>query len=137
MRAIVIPVHSFIDVITNSSSEIFVQASNGTIRAIETLINDILSLGGSTLKCSDLFKIDIVSTYHDYRDGKYNTIYLTDGEYNDLIKSGVDEDNLERQSDNESNLRVTPLENSVAANAAAKTLSSLTDLFNIESEYNG
>lgn len=58
---IVIPVHSFIDIITNSSSETFVCPSIRTVAAafevIEALFNQAAHPG---LKARDFFKIELI-----------------------------------------------------------------------------
>ena len=61
MEKIVFNVHSFNDIITNSSSEIFVNCNNKTIKAVKTLIDYFLEKGGSTKKADDLFVFKIVS----------------------------------------------------------------------------
>lgn len=61
MRKITLKVHSFIDIITNSSTEIYVQASEHTIKNIKNMVNSILALGGSTLKSDDLFTMTLVN----------------------------------------------------------------------------
>ena len=38
----IIKIHSFVDVITNSSTEIYIQATERTIEQIKVLINSIL-----------------------------------------------------------------------------------------------
>lgn len=58
MDSIKIPIHSIIDVITNSSTEIFVQASNSSIR----IMNDILKSIYPQLKIEDHFNIRIVDS---------------------------------------------------------------------------
>lgn len=54
-----IPMHSFVDLITNSSTEIYIEATDKTIESIKALVDNILKLGGSDLKCDDLFVIEI------------------------------------------------------------------------------
>ena len=61
MEKIVLNVHSFNDIITNSSSEIFVNCNNKTIKAVKTLIDYFLEKGGSTKTADDLFVFKIVS----------------------------------------------------------------------------
>jgi hypothetical protein len=60
MEKIVLNVHSFNDLITNSSSEIFINSNKKTIEAVKTLINYFLEKGGSTKKAEDLFVFKIV-----------------------------------------------------------------------------
>lgn len=51
----IIPVHSFVDLITNSSSEIFVSADQDTVNAVKKLVNTLLTAGGGKLTADDLF----------------------------------------------------------------------------------
>lgn len=53
------PVHSFVDLITNSSTELYIEATEKTVESIKELVNKILSLGGSKLTCDDLFTVEI------------------------------------------------------------------------------
>ena len=70
---IFIPVHSSVNLITNSSSEIFIFASNQTVTVAKDLINQILKLAGSISTADDLFKIKLVygvkgeSTDYDWK----------------------------------------------------------------------
>lgn len=73
-----IPIHSFIDVITNSSSETFVAADRNTITAFQGVIDKILKTGGSEKRCEDLFRLAL-----ERRDGGY-------GEYNVLVAHAKD-----------------------------------------------
>lgn len=67
-----IPVHSFVDLITNSSSEVFVTSDRQTITSVKKLINCILATSGSTKSCDDLLTIKLVNEDGGY--GNYNTI---------------------------------------------------------------
>jgi len=58
----VIPVHSFVDLITNSSSEIFTSASDSTVAAAKEIVNKVLAAGGSLATCDDLFNVSLL--YH-------------------------------------------------------------------------
>lgn len=58
-RAISISFHSFVDVITNSSTTIYVRADESTIVAIKKFIDGILQKGGSTKTADDLFEFKI------------------------------------------------------------------------------
>jgi phosphoglycerate-specific signal transduction histidine kinase len=74
MNSLTINIHSFVDLITNSSTEIFVQASDQTVKSVKKLIDELLKLGNSQYKCEDLFDI-----------------YLTVGVWNDDIDDYVQE----------------------------------------------
>ena len=70
-----IRIHSFIDIITNSSTEIFVQANMNTVKNIKALIDSVLAIGGSKLKCDDVFLISLNNDSEDdeeddYEDGR-------------------------------------------------------------------
>jgi len=53
-----IPMHSVIDLITNSSTEIFVYSEN-SLEPAKELINEILKLQGVDQTCDDLFDLAI------------------------------------------------------------------------------
>jgi hypothetical protein len=54
-----IPVHSFVDLITNSSSEIFTSATESTLTAAKEIINGILKAAGSKKTSDALFDISL------------------------------------------------------------------------------
>lgn len=54
-----IPVHSVIDVITNSSTEIFTFAKDNAVELCHEAINEILKVSGSDRKSEDLFDVYI------------------------------------------------------------------------------
>ena len=72
MKTLQIPVHSFVDLITNSSSEVFVCADRKTIEVFERAIDEVLRASGSNLKCSDAFEIYLSREDGGY--GQYNTV---------------------------------------------------------------
>lgn len=55
MKNIYIPIHSFVDLITNSSSEVFVSDTEKTVEALKEAVNAILKLAKSDKTCDDLF----------------------------------------------------------------------------------
>lgn len=65
-----IKLHSLIDLITNSSTEIFVNSEN-SLEACKNLVNEFLKTVDSTLTCDDMFKLSIEMeecTVVDYRE---------------------------------------------------------------------
>lgn len=50
--------HSEADIITNSSTEIFTKAVRGSKDKIKSLVNALLSIGGSNLTFDDLFTVE-------------------------------------------------------------------------------
>lgn len=56
-KIIEIPIHSFIATITNSSSEMFITASNKSVEMIKELLQKIIELSGSAKKVDELFDV--------------------------------------------------------------------------------
>ena len=111
MKEAKLRIHSFIDIITNSSTEIFIRATNNTIKNIQSLVNNLLSIANSNLKCEDIFIMSL-SCDEDYDAEDY------------------DADNTEI------NLKVNPIIDNENARIASKILSDLTGLFSITAEHN-
>jgi hypothetical protein len=61
MKSIKFNVHSVVDVITNSSTCIYTQATAGSIQSVKDIINSLLALGETDLTADDLFDIKITS----------------------------------------------------------------------------
>ena len=62
MKKLIIPIHSFVDTITNSSTVIYVQCHNKTIELTKNLINTLLKIAGSAKTADDLFLFRISPT---------------------------------------------------------------------------
>lgn len=60
-----IKIHSIIDVITNSSTEVFIFTHNKSIEILKELIDSLLNIGDSGLKADDLFEFKITSENQD------------------------------------------------------------------------
>ena len=112
MTKVTLHIHSFVDIITNSSSEIYVEATENTIKNVKTLVDSLLAIGGSSLKSDDLFELSLLDP-----NGDENSSYSDDYPTVDLVVKAKTID-----------------KNAIIA---AKILSSLTDIFNIECSYNG
>lgn len=110
--------HSIVDLITNSSTQLYIEATESTIKAIKELIDNILLFAKSKHTFEDLFTIELnpddVAEYKDQEEDKYESNYKN---ISLIVKS--------RNTD------------SPAGKAAASVLSNLTGLFNIESQYDG
>ena len=138
--SIIIPIHSFVDLITNSSSEIYIYASESTIKAVKGLINNLLSGVGSDKTADDLFTFDI-GTEVD------NPIPYKDRKPGDPYSLVVSTTSLEGATALEEWCGDYPKETSLVVTAkagtpesiklAAETLSHLTGLFSMEGCYNG
>jgi hypothetical protein len=58
-------IHSVIDVITNSSTEIFTTVTDEVKTLVCTIVDMALSANGSTDKCDDLFEISVSADFDD------------------------------------------------------------------------
>jgi hypothetical protein len=142
---VLIAVHSMVDLITNSSSEIFVAANDKTVKTIQQIVDHLLALGGSEKKAKDLFRIELASAY-DTED--YEMVYLTDKELKAALKDGTVKFNMDhldegeeleagwkpdpREGTENSYIKVTALDDSRETEKIAKLLNSLQDLFSGE-----
>ena len=61
-----INIQSITDIVTNSSTEVFIRIKETAINTVKELINDLLKISGSTLQADDLFTIEIL--YDDSSD---------------------------------------------------------------------
>lgn len=59
-------IQSQIDLITNSSTEVFQIADNGSVEDLKEVINAILEVGESPFKCDDLFDIKLSFARKNY-----------------------------------------------------------------------
>lgn len=131
MNTLIIPIHSFVDLITNSSSQVFITANEKTVAAVRDMIDNLMKVAGSTKTSVDLFDIDIVDAYY----GK------TRAESDAAVAAGeADEGEIqylfgERDTPAKTAIRVIPKVNTPESAAAAKYLSKLTAMFSIESHY--
>jgi uroporphyrinogen-III decarboxylase len=124
MKKLIINLHSFVDLITNSSSEIFIQASHKFIETIKEMVNNLFELAQSNLKFDDVFVAELeVMDYESYE-------YVKESEITD-----------EHRTENcdgfgESRIVVVVKENNPNGETAAKILSKLQDLFDIQAKSN-
>jgi hypothetical protein len=77
MKPIKVCIHSVIDIITNSSTEIFVGTHKNTIPLFKEFINQLLKDAGSDQTCEDIYDVEL----------KYNKY-----EYNDLIEELIEDE---------------------------------------------
>lgn len=59
MKKLIINTHSFVDVITNSSTEIFVTTHDKSVEMIKSIIDTFLEAAGSDKKADDICKVYI------------------------------------------------------------------------------
>lgn len=56
----IINIQSITDIVTNSSTEVFIRIKETAINTVKELINNLLKISGSTLQADDLFTIEIL-----------------------------------------------------------------------------
>jgi len=78
-----IPMHSIIDLITNSSTEIFVH-SEASLKPCKELINEFLFQMGSMQTCDDIFDISIEVDKNSAE--QYKEYYLEDADSEEDVK---------------------------------------------------
>lgn len=71
--------HSFLDLVTNSSTEIFISANESTLKAIKNLVNDILKAGGSEVTADQMFEFSLVVEDPDEYPSKYYDVQSEEG----------------------------------------------------------
>lgn len=121
-----LPLHSFVDLITNSSTEIYVSAHDKTISAAKAMVNKVLAAAGSDKIADDLFDFKLTVSSVDEETWE-------DVEYD--AKSPEGKKVLKEDEQPQLNLVVTAKVDSPDAKEAAKALSKLTDLFVAEKKY--
>lgn len=159
-NAIYIPIHSFSDLITNSSSETYIQASDSSIKQAKEIVNSLLKVGGSTQSADDLFEFDLVyllsdidknlenkakSTGIEIPEKSWYDVYATKNQIDAFINSLTeDESNLftapwdSYDVGYNVNLRITPKDSAnEETNKIAKLLSGFVNSFDVSSQYNG
>jgi hypothetical protein len=158
----IIPVHSFVDLITNSSSEIFVAANKGTVKAIKNLVDSIIGAAsngeGIGATADTLFTFELV---YCCTNESYGEVYMNDAEIKakrkeikEILKQSrveggkkYTEEEIEGAENwrfpgdgdqpTQCNVKVAVKDPSnVNAKAAAKILSDLTSFFSIQESYN-
>lgn len=60
MKTIKFKVHSFIDIITNSSTEIYVSATDNTVNAVYNLLETILISHNSPYRVHEVFNVYLI-----------------------------------------------------------------------------
>lgn len=118
-----IAVHSFVDLITNSSTELYIQATEKTVESVKALIDHILKLGDSKLTCDDLFTVELDKVGFEDHYGET---------YEEYIESSGGE-----TTRNVALLVKCRDQNNPLGKTTAKVLSNLTGLFSLSavSEY--
>lgn len=102
MKSIFIPIHSFVDLITNSSSETYISADVSTVNTVKAMITHILKGGGSDKTADDLFEVSLSNGGLDGID-----VVAKDGTNVDLVQAAKVLSNLTALFDITSQCSVT------------------------------
>lgn len=73
-----LPIHSFVDLITNSSSETYCCATRQTITIAKKLVNLFLMASNSPHKAEDIFNFDLVVDGEDYDEKTRKYVEVTE-----------------------------------------------------------
>ena len=144
MKSLFIPIHSFVDVITNSSSEIFVSADEGTVEAVKESINNLLKGTGSNKTADELFDFSVcidVDNPTPYKERKPGEGYTITVPIDSEVGKEAYEERERRVGNGDSGADIGILVKAKeGANehliSAASALSNLTGLFQIDASYN-
>lgn len=157
MQQLRIKYHSFIDIITNSSTEIYVSVGDWSVNAVKDLVNGMLKIAKSDKTCDDLFEISVNNyrceewildkigdyylsdrmTWDEYEvltdDEKLNKYFQETGETHETMSTKyyeyIDDD---YDSFDESSLLVKAKTDDPDVIEVAKILHNLRDIFAIE-----
>lgn len=130
MSPVLIPIHSFVDLITNSSTEIYVSANDKTVGTIREVVDNILVAGGSALKASDLFDFALVVEDPESWPTKMHPVDSDEGKR--VIEEQESNDYFVKKC-----VQITPKKDAPELQQVAKTLSNLRSLFSISARYDG
>ena len=78
MHSIIVPIHSFIDVITNSSSETYITCNGKTIDVIKSVLKLFLENANIATPVDELFTVDLVYKWKDKDDENYVCEVISD-----------------------------------------------------------
>lgn len=152
------------DVVTNSSMEVYQEATQYTVDAVKDIINVILKISGSDKSCDDLFTVSInyedmlesyfedildksdideeyLDTIEEIRCRKDNT-FISDSEaYAELVKIGLVGNMIPTIEEYTRDWRYPTTEVSIIPKGKAEhsdiaILNKINDLFNVEACYN-
>lgn len=127
-------IHSYINLITNSSTEIFISANEKTLAAIRSIVDNVLAAGGSSSKADDLFSFELVVEDPDSYPTKH---YLVDSPEGQKIIDDNEDANEYRGSKRAVRVTAKVGVEGRSLDDTAKVLSNLAGLFEIDAWYNG
>ena len=141
MNSIYIPIHSFVDLITNSSSEIFISANKSTIKAFKEIIDSLLKISdpNTQFTADALFEfelgtmVDIDPVPKGFKaTGIYGEVFLTEEQHNTLSEDPEYQEQLYEYTELKQILKVTPKTDSKETKKIAEKLTALHNAFEAE-----
>ena len=98
-----IKIHSIVDLITNSSTEIFISSHKNTKKELLALVDEILKASGSDKKAEDLFDVKITTQYTDYdkddaKEEAVEVVFDSNGKRTDV--AAKEEDDYDEYGEN-------------------------------------
>lgn len=128
------------DVVTNSSMEVYQEATQYTVDAVKDIINVILKIGGSDKSCDDLFtvSIDYSDMLEDYFERCIDNEDI-DEEYRGMIeevRNRKDEDGHYISDWRYPTTQVSIIPKNSDKKSDAAILNKINDLFCVEACYN-
>lgn len=129
----VVDVHSFLDLVTNSSTEIFISANEATVKALKDLVNNILKAGGSAVTADMMFDFTLAVEDPDSYPSKF---YPVDSEEGKRVMEENEGANYDRGP--KLVVLVKPkIEDCPEIVSVAKQLANLTGLYEIDAWRDG
>ena len=114
---LVIPFHSFVDFITNSSTEVFVEATDKTVQAVHAVVNELLK-SHTDDKSEDIFDVQLGMLYQKWDEVKKKDVETF------VLKGSDDYDQAEEYQAAEISIKVK--KHHAKYKAAATALEKLT-----------
>lgn len=82
----IITVHSFVDLITNSSSEVFLCADANAAEGIRKIIDAVLKAANSTCRCDDMFNIEVLFAVRSDNGWSRDVEFVPEAEFNSICE---------------------------------------------------
>lgn len=144
MEPIIINYHSFVDLITNSSTEIYISCHTKTIEYLKEFIDSLLKTAGSDKKAVDLFDFKVMKKVDfdgldesDYSPKEWKKLEKEASKsWGEVDKECVTKEDFESENDDyeDHNLIIIPKDKN---QETIDLVAQITKIFNIEGSFNG
>ena len=119
MKFIILNIHSFVDLITNSSSETYATANDKTVETVKNILKLFLENANVATSVDKLFDVKLVHNEYDYGNNNASP--------NKIEVEGNDPDQI-----NPSRIKVSVKEGVTDFGELVKVLNTLNDAFSTE-----